>query len=110
MSLLDTLLFLISRLSIEPVATPYDTPPKEANSAMDRLKGLSDQNQPAAIEALLCARRTAEASQIAVKALAGGVSGTHDPGDVHRGLGQPRQAGERLVRRQRRRSREGALP
>lgn len=40
----------------------------EANSAMDRLKALSDQNQPAAIEALLCARRAAEASQIAVKA------------------------------------------
>ena len=40
----------------------------EANSAMDRLKGLADQNQPAAIEALLCARRIAEASQITVKA------------------------------------------
>lgn len=40
----------------------------EANSAMDRLKGLADQNQPAAIEALLCAQRTAEASQIAIKA------------------------------------------
>lgn len=40
----------------------------EANSAMDRLKARSEQNQAAAIEALLCVRRTAEASQIAVKA------------------------------------------
>lgn len=41
----------------------------EANSALERLKSLSDQNQPAVIEALLCARRTAEASRVAVKAL-----------------------------------------
>ncbi|MET0373820.1 MAG: hypothetical protein ABW128_06130 [Rhizorhabdus sp.] len=40
----------------------------EANSVMDTLKGHADQNQPAVIEALLCARRTAEASQIAMKA------------------------------------------
>lgn len=40
----------------------------EANSAMDALKGMADQNQPAVIEALLCAHRPVEASQIAIKA------------------------------------------
>ena len=40
----------------------------EANRAMDALKGNADQNQPAAIEALLCAGRSAEASQLALKA------------------------------------------
>lgn len=40
----------------------------EANKAADRLKLLSAQNQPATIEALLCAKRDAEASAIAIKA------------------------------------------
>lgn len=42
----------------------------EANQAMDRLKKLADQNPSAVIEALLCARRDAEASQVAIKAFA----------------------------------------
>ena len=40
----------------------------EAASAMDALKKLSDQNPSATIEALLCAGRDAEASQLTVKA------------------------------------------
>jgi tetratricopeptide (TPR) repeat protein len=40
----------------------------EANIAVDRLKALSDQNQAATIEALLCAKRDTEASAIALKA------------------------------------------
>jgi len=40
----------------------------EASSAMDTLKKLSDQNPSAAIEALLCAGRDAEASQLTLKA------------------------------------------
>lgn len=40
----------------------------EANAGADRLKAMAAQNEPATIEALLCARREAEASQIAIKA------------------------------------------
>ncbi|MDB5685738.1 MAG: Tetratricopeptide 4 [Rhizorhabdus sp.] len=40
----------------------------EANASADRLKAVAAQNESAAIEALLCARRDAEAAQIAVKA------------------------------------------
>ena len=40
----------------------------EANRAIDALKQRAGENQPATIEALLCARRDAEASGIAVKA------------------------------------------
>lgn len=40
----------------------------EANSAIQVIKQRADQNQPAAIEALLCAKRDAEASRLAVKA------------------------------------------
>jgi len=40
----------------------------EANDAMDRLKAQADQNHAATIEALLCARRDAEASVLTVKA------------------------------------------
>jgi hypothetical protein len=42
----------------------------EASGAIEAIKAHSDQNQAAAIEALLCARRDAEASRIALKALA----------------------------------------
>lgn len=41
---------------------------EDANAAADRLKALSDQNQAAAIEALLCAGRDAEASILTMKA------------------------------------------
>ena len=34
MSMLRTSLFLISRLSMKPVATPYETPPSETNRAI----------------------------------------------------------------------------
>lgn len=40
----------------------------EANSAIQAIKQHADQNQSAAIEALLCAKRDAEASRIAIKA------------------------------------------
>jgi len=40
----------------------------DANRAADRLKANADQNRPAAIEALLCAHRDAEASVIALRA------------------------------------------
>lgn len=50
----------------------------EANIAADRLKALSGQNQAATIEALLCTKRDAEASQIALKAF--------DDGDVSSNL------------------------
>jgi len=40
----------------------------EANAAMDRMKLLVAQNQPATIEALLCVKRDAEAAKIIVKA------------------------------------------
>jgi hypothetical protein len=42
----------------------------EANAAITAIKAHSDQNQAAAIEALLCAKRAAEASRIALKAFA----------------------------------------
>ena len=40
----------------------------EAGQAIERMKSVAEQNRPAAIEALLCAHRDAEASQIALKA------------------------------------------
>jgi hypothetical protein len=40
----------------------------EANSAILAIKQRSTQNQPAVIEALLCAKRDAEAAQVAIKA------------------------------------------
>jgi tetratricopeptide (TPR) repeat protein len=40
----------------------------EANAAVDRMKLVSAQNQAATIEALLCAKRDAEATKIAIKA------------------------------------------
>jgi tetratricopeptide (TPR) repeat protein len=40
----------------------------EANAALDRMKLVSAQNQAATIEAMLCAKRDAEAAQIALKA------------------------------------------
>ena len=40
----------------------------EANSAIQLIKQRAEHNQPAVIEALLCAKRDAEASQIALKA------------------------------------------
>ena len=40
----------------------------EANSAIQAIKQRSAENQPAVIEALLCAKRDAEAAQVAIKA------------------------------------------
>jgi hypothetical protein len=40
----------------------------EANAAIDRMKLVSTQNQAATIEAMLCAKRDAEAAKLAIKA------------------------------------------
>jgi uncharacterized membrane protein len=41
-SLVLTVLFLISRLSIVPVAKPYETPPRETDSAIREITSAGD--------------------------------------------------------------------